>query len=252
MTRIISIHSFRGGTGKSNIVGNIAALLARSGLRVGVVDTDIQSPGLHVLFGLALDEIQHTLNDYVWGSCSIEETAHDVTARLGANVTGRLYLLPSSMDSDQIARVLREGFDPRILVDGFHQVSADLHLDALIVDTHPGLNSETLLSMAVSDALAIILRPDAQDYQGTSVTLEVARRLDVPQIVLIMNKVPQVFDVATVQQRVEQTYDCDVAAVLSHSEEMMLLGSEDFFVVRYPHHPITAQLRQAAQRLLAD
>ena len=51
MSKIISVHSFRGGTGKSNTTANVTALLAREGLRVGVIDTDIQSPGIHVLFG---------------------------------------------------------------------------------------------------------------------------------------------------------------------------------------------------------
>ena len=52
MSKIISIHSFRGGTGKSNITANLTALIARTGNRVGAVDTDIQSPGIHILFGL--------------------------------------------------------------------------------------------------------------------------------------------------------------------------------------------------------
>ena len=38
---IISVHSFRGGTGKSNTTANLSAVLAMSGKRVGVVDTDI-------------------------------------------------------------------------------------------------------------------------------------------------------------------------------------------------------------------
>ena len=49
MSKIISIHSFRGGTGKSNTTANLAGLLAAEGRRVGVIDTDIQSPGIHVL-----------------------------------------------------------------------------------------------------------------------------------------------------------------------------------------------------------
>ena len=52
MPKIISIHSFRGGTGKSNTTANLAALLAADQKRVGVIDTDIQSPGIHVLFGI--------------------------------------------------------------------------------------------------------------------------------------------------------------------------------------------------------
>ena len=66
MSKIISIHSFRGGTGKSNVTANLATILARSGYRIGIVDTDIQSPGIHVPFGLDDKKINHTLNDYLW------------------------------------------------------------------------------------------------------------------------------------------------------------------------------------------
>ena len=52
MSKIVSIHSFRGGTGKSNTTANLAALMALRGQRVAVVDTDIASPGIHVLFGI--------------------------------------------------------------------------------------------------------------------------------------------------------------------------------------------------------
>ena len=79
MSQIISIHSFRGGTGKSNTTANISVLLAAEGQRVGVIDTDIQSPGIHVLFQLDEAGMTPALNDYLWGECRIEETAHDVT-----------------------------------------------------------------------------------------------------------------------------------------------------------------------------
>ena len=52
MAKVVSVHSFRGGTGKSNMTANLAATVASKGLRVGIVDTDIQSPGIHVIFGL--------------------------------------------------------------------------------------------------------------------------------------------------------------------------------------------------------
>jgi len=251
MSKIISIHSYRGGTGKSNTTASLATLLAAEGRRVGVIDTDIQSPGIHILFNLDEAEMRHSLNDFLWGTCSIKETAHDVTARLGGNISGRVYLIPSSMKAGDIARVLREGYDVGVLRDGFHELIETLKLDLLMIDTHPGLNEETLLSIAVSDALAIILRPDQQDYQGTSVTVEVARKLDVPRLVLIINKVPAVFDVAQVKARVEQTYQCPVAAVLPHSDEMMILASAGIFVLRYPDHPITLALKQAAAMLTA-
>jgi len=245
MSKTVSVHSFRGGTGKSNTTANLAALLAMRGQRVGVVDTDIASPGIHVLFGLEEDRIVHSLNDYLWGKCAIQETAHDVTANLGTGLPGCVLLVPSSIKAGEIARILREGYDVGLLNDGFRDLIAALRLDTLLVDTHPGLNEETLLSMAISDVLVIVLRPDQQDYQGTAVTVEVARKLDVPCLKLIVNKVPAAFNPEEVRTRVESTYGCQVAAVLPHSDEMMVLASGGVFVTRYPNHPLTALYRQA-------
>ena len=251
MPRIISIHSFRGGTGKSNITANIATLLAAEGRRVGVIDTDVQSPGIHVLFGMDEAEIRHALNDYLWGQCDIKQTAYDVTSRLSAAIKGQVFLIPSSIKAGEIVRVLRDGYDVTLLNDGIHELVKGLGLDVLMIDTHPGLNEETLLSIAISDALAILLRPDQQDYQGTGVTVEVARKLDVPCMVLIVNKVPSVFDVADVKARVERAYHCDVAAVLPHSDEMMALASASIFALRYPDHPVTAEFKRVAATLVA-
>ncbi len=152
MAKIVSIHSFRGGTGKSNTTANVSVLVARSGRRVGVIDTDIQSPGIHVLFNLNEGRIRYCLNDYLWGRCRIEETACDVSAvaRQGppADVPG-LFLIPSSLKPGEIARVLRDGYDLGLLNDGFQALIDALKLDYLFIDTHPGVNEETLLSIGV-------------------------------------------------------------------------------------------------------
>lgn len=250
MSKIISIHSFRGGTGKSNTTANVTAILAGQGMRVGVIDTDIQSPGIHVLFGLEEDDMEHSLNDYLWGKCNIEDAAHDVTSHIGADISGKIFLIPSSIKAGEIARVLREGYDVGLLNDGFHELVEALDLDVLMIDTHPGLNEETLLSIAISDALAIIMRPDQQDYQGTGVTVEVARKLNVPRLVIVVNKTPQVYDFNQVQEQVEQLYSAEVAAVMPHSDEMMALASAGVFALRYPDHQITNLYKQVAARLL--
>ncbi len=114
MSKIISIHSFRGGTGKSNICANLAVTVARAGNRVGVIDTDIQSPGIHVIFGLKEDKVGKALNDYLWGECSIEQASYDVSAAARKDgepedrVPG-LFLIPSSLKAGEITRVLKEG-----------------------------------------------------------------------------------------------------------------------------------------------
>lgn len=243
MPKVISVHSFRGGTGKSNTTANIAALLCEKGMRVGIVDTDILSPGIHVLFGVQEGLMVHSLNDYLWGVCDVEAAAIDVTSNIGNQVTGKTYLIPSSMKTGDIARILREGYDVGLLNDGYERLIERLNLDFLIIDTHPGLNEETLLSIAISDILLIVMRPDAQDFQGTAVTVEVARQLNVPLMLLIVNKTPAIFDSELLKQRVVNSLQCDVAAILPHSDEMMALASEGIFVAKYPKHPMSLLLR---------
>jgi MinD-like ATPase involved in chromosome partitioning or flagellar assembly len=250
MATVISIHSFRGGTGKSNITANLAALLARTGRRVAVVDTDIQSPGIHVLFAVGERDPRYTLNDYLWGNCELPQAALDLTTQLGPSAQGALFLVPSSSRAGDIARVLREGYDVDLLKRGFRTLIQTLKLDVLLVDTHPGLNEDTLLSMALSTTLLILLRPDQQDFLGTGVTVQVARKLGVPRMVLLVNKVPLVFDPGAVQQRVEQAYQCPVIGVLPHTAELMVLASDGLFILRYPDHPVTTALQHVAARLM--
>ncbi len=48
--RIITFYSYKGGTGRSMSVANTAWILASNGLRVLVVDWDLEAPGLHRFF----------------------------------------------------------------------------------------------------------------------------------------------------------------------------------------------------------
>lgn len=252
MAKIISIHSFRGGTGKSNTTANIAAALAMDGKRVGVVDTDIQSPGIHVLFKMQENNtVSYALNDYLWGNCDITDAAYDVTETLGDSITGQVYVIPSSLKAGEIARILKEGYEVRRLHEGLREVSKTLELDALLIDTHPGLNEETLLSFVLSDTVGIVMRPDQQDYQGTKVTLMVARQLKVENIQLIMNKVPTQFDFDQIRSEAEKIYSVDVAALLPHSDDLMVLASGGVFTAQYPDHELSQQFRALAKRLMA-
>lgn len=252
MSKIVSIHSYRGGTGKSNTTANIASTVARNGKRVAIVDTDIQSPGLHVLFGFNEDNMDRSLNDYLWGRCPISETAYDVTKTLPKTALkgSCLYLIPSSVKASEIARVLREGYDVGLLNDGFQELLEDLELDYLFIDTHPGLNEETLLSITISDILLLILRPDQQDFQGTAVTVDVARKLEVPKILLMVNKALTSLDFKDLKQQVEGIYNVPVVGILPHTDEMMLLASKGVFSLRYPDHPLTKVVEKVAEHIM--
>ena len=255
MAKIVCIHSFRGGTGKSNLTANLACTVACFGHRVGIIDTDIQSPGIHAMFGIDSDGLRPTLNEFLWGQCRIEQAAHDVTEAVKTQTdqlpeSAVVFLVPSSMRTSEIARVVREGYEVSLLNDGFHDLIGELKLDYLFVDTHPGVNEETLLSIAVSDVVLLILRPDKQDFQGISVTVELARKLDAGRILLLLNKVPPDINTVSLRERVETAYRAPVAGIFPLSIEMAHVGSSGVFCLLYPEHPFSREVNLLAREVM--
>lgn len=250
MPRVISVHSYRGGTGKSNFTANLATTVAALGNRVGVVDTDVPSPGIHNLFCLEPEQMDKTLNNYLWGESSIEDAAYDLSANVGIEGAGKLFLVPSSVKADDIARILKDGYDVKLMNDGFRNLVKALQLDYLFIDTHPGLSKETFLSIAISHVLILILRPDKQDYQGTAVTMDVARQLKVRKMLLAINKAHSKLNLEALKQKVEETYGEMVAGIFPLSEDIVQLASEGVFCVKYPEHPVSQEFRKVAQQII--
>ncbi len=241
--RIVSIHSFRGGTGKSNISANLAAVAALAGKRVAVMDTDVASPGIHVIFGMGREKLQYTLNDYLRGECDITDACIDMTRRLGIR-QGKLYLIPSSMSANDITRILREGYEVSDLRNGFSEVIEARDLDYLIIDTHPGLDRETLLSMATADFLFVVARIDEQDLLGTAATLSVARKLQVPDIRIIVNKKPSIYEDRAILSEVERKFRTKVATIIPLVPILIEAGSRYIVTLKHPDNEFTKRIEE--------
>ncbi|MHA1771924.1 MAG: MinD/ParA family ATP-binding protein [Candidatus Thorarchaeota archaeon] len=239
--RIVSIHSFRGGTGKSNIAANLSATAALEGKRVAVMDTDMASPGIHIIFGKGRQRLEYTLNDYLRGECDIGDTCLDLTEELGIK-RGKLFLIPSSMSASDITRILREGYEVSDLRNGFHDVIKQKKLDYLIIDTHPGLDRETLLSMATADYLFVVARVDEQDLLGTAATLSVARKLQVPDIHIVINKKPKIYEDKDIIRQVEQKFKAKVATIIPLLPLLIEAGSRYVVTLRHPDSIFTKKM----------
>jgi MinD-like ATPase involved in chromosome partitioning or flagellar assembly len=260
MPKIVSIHSFRPGAGKSTLTANLAVIIASQDYRVAILDTDFQSLGVHLLFGLDESKLKGTFNDYLYGQHTIAEIAHDVSDRLKDTQadngtlfpaqTGSLYLIPSSFKTGEIARWLYGGFDLNFLFDGFSELVNQLNLDYLLIDAPAGFNEESLFSFAIADMLLLMLSPDLQNFQGTAVTVEVARKLAIPKIFLVLNEVLPAFDLDALRQKVESVYKEPVAGILPMSEELVLLASRNIFCLHSPNHPFSQELKVIAQQII--
>jgi len=58
------------------------------------------------------------------GRCAIEDSAYNVNSTEVTKAEGQSFLIPSSIKAGEIARILREGYNVRLLNDGFQFGSA--------------------------------------------------------------------------------------------------------------------------------
>ncbi|MFX1449633.1 MAG: MinD/ParA family protein [Promethearchaeota archaeon] len=250
MGKIISVHSFRGGTGKSNIVANLSTYCASKGAKVGVIDTDIQSPGVHIIFGLGNKKLKYTLNDFLYKKCKIDDVAIDVSKQL--KTKGNLFMFPAALDANEITKILREGYEVSTMSEGFNDIMDKKNLDYLFIDTHPGLNEETFLSIAISDILFVVLRSDEQDYLGTAVTLEIAKKFEIPKIFLILNKILPKYQKKDVETKMQKAFHVPPAGTIYYSEEFADLASKDVFILKYPEHDFSKTIEQIYGHMIED
>lgn len=255
MTQVLAIHSHSGGTGKSTFAANIAGVLATEGQNVCLVDTDIQSPGVHVLLGIAEDEMMCTLSDFLLGECEIDDAVYDASGLLPEGATGSLLVVPSKLNSQVIAAIVGGGYDAGLLDEGLRMLIARRAPDVMVLDTPSGLQNETMVALAAADCAVIMMRFDEQEYKGASVSASVTHRMEVPRTAVVVNMVAEAADpdrVCEFAESAESAYGSTVEAVLPHSPEMAELASCGVFVLAYPDHPHTEQFRLLAKRLLDE
>lgn len=83
--QIITFYSYKGGTGRTMAVANVAWILASSGKRVLMVDWDLDAPGLHRFFHPFLDEstvsatpgVVEIINDYALAAEQLDPSPKD-------------------------------------------------------------------------------------------------------------------------------------------------------------------------------
>lgn len=254
MPTFVSVHSCRHGTGKSHLAANLAIHLARQGYRVGILDAN--QGGVQTLF--KLDELQQDglWNKCLWSRpCQAELVADGLPflavemghiAVLGQGVC----LMANGMKVGEVSQWLRHGEDPDQISQGFLNLGDRLKLDYLLLEHPPGIHENVLLTLAFVDVLLLVLKMEQQDYQGTSVLIDLARRLSIPDLWLVPNQVSAEFQCKQVQQRLESTLGASVAGVLPFTEDLLTFASQGIFCQQFPNHPWSVEVGAIAQCLI--
>lgn len=242
-------NSFRGGTGKSTILSNIASSLASHGLKVIIIDGDIISPGIHAMFGLSQKEMDKTLTQYLKKECDIEDIVYDISEVLELP-ENRLFIVPSSINQKDIAELLRmkDTYEP--LLKGIPKLIKAFEPDFIMIDTHPGFNENVLVIASIIDSTLNIVRPDNQDYQGVEVYAQVIKRLGLKlKSYIVMNKVHEKIRNQKLKNQVEKAFRLPVLGMLPNSEDIVLSQSQFIFSQKHPNHPFSLEVESIIENL---
>ncbi len=142
---ILAITSGKGGVGKTNVVVNLAASLARLGHRVGIIDADFGLGNIDVVLGLTpAFHLGHCLS----GERTLDEIT--VTGPAGIRIvpaaTGIRAL--TSLTPEQWGRF--ESLIARIVAD----------LDFLLIDTAAGISNNVIDLLALADRVLVVTSPE--------------------------------------------------------------------------------------------
>src|SRR3989441_7360415 len=165
LATILAVQSFKGGTGKSTVSANLAVTLARLGKRVAVIDLDLEGPGLHVIFGISDAEIKVTINDVLQSAIPISNAVLDLTSRLGID-SGCLLFCPAGHRLEEILKMVDTSLHIKRFKAVIYHLATEYQLDYLLIDSHPGIEKDTIVSMAVCDVVGLLSQVGHQEMFG--------------------------------------------------------------------------------------
>jgi septum site-determining protein MinD len=182
---VMSVHSYRGGTGKTLMATNLAASYAKSE-KVCLLDYDLRAPSLHNLFDTEMPD--WWINDYLNGDCEIEESLVEVLPNL--------YVGLSNPDAEAIREMMGKGrsWETQALTRtiSLNQTLADNGFGKLIFDTSPGMAYSSINAVVGSDIVALVMRMDALDILGTKEMVKgVYEILEKPTFVVVNMVLPE-------------------------------------------------------------
>lgn len=171
-TRFIAITSGKGGVGKSTISSNMAHVMAKHGLKVGIFDADIGLANLDVMFNVKITKnILHVLR----GEATVEEIL--------VPIEKNLVLIPGE-SGEEIFKYASSGLFERFM-DEAHVLD---DLDVMIIDTGAGIGEHIQLFLRACDDVVVVTVPDPAAITDAYATIKVTSRLR-NEISVIMNQV---------------------------------------------------------------
>jgi MinD-like ATPase involved in chromosome partitioning or flagellar assembly len=255
MGKIIAVHSYKGGTGKTSLSVNLAATYARKGKKVCLMDLDFRAPSLHAIF--KKQNLDYWLNDYLNGICEINKVLVDVTKDHGND--GKLYVALANPSTEAIRDMTAKDrkWEMKALGRLLSLRSAllnDMDLDYIIFDTSPGLQYSSINAIVTADVVLVVTSLDASDINGSQRMTTELYDLFEKKTGILLNKVIAEYLSSEKEQKkfnkyIKNIHSLPVLATIPCFCEVLRAAGDFIFTEERPEHPFTETLEELATKV---
>jgi septum site-determining protein MinD len=228
MARIIAVVSGKGGVGKTTLVSNLGAALAKKGKDVIILDGNVTTPNLSLHLGIPFYPV--TLHDVLKKKASIDSAIYQ-------HPTG-IKIVPASLSANSARGVN---------IEKLNSVLLNLlgRSDIIIVDAAAGLGKEALTAMKVADELIIITNPELPAVTDALRAIKIAKDSGTKILGVVVNRVKGVKHELSLSE-IKAMLGVPILAVVPEDRAVPKSIAKKVPVV---HHKPTSRAARAFKRL---
>ena len=191
--KVLAVTSGKGGVGKTFVSANLAAALARRGLRVLVLDADLGLANLDVVLNLYP---KTTLHDVFTGKSKLDEAIIKAPGGFSVLLAGSGMVEYSRLTPevrDEFLRVM-ESLVPRY--------------DVVLLDTGAGISDVVLFAVSLASEILLVVTPEPTSLTDAYATIKVLVGQQKRQTIrLIVNQTARMGDGRAITVQLQQVVD---------------------------------------------
>ncbi len=268
--RTLAFHSYKGGTGKTTLISNLAALHANQGKNVCLLDFDLYAPSLGMYFrkkpSTYINNLLRGDLDQSSGEVDVSSVVTDLSPELG--LKGRLLVGFASADKEDIGEIEFQ-HDQKWQLKAIkrfqsfkNQLFEEQNLDCLLLDTSPGIRYWSINSLAMANMLFLIMKTSDMDIEGTKKMVndiyDVLTKYGKSKYYIILNKIPEVenshglwtdaTELAWAEE-LQKDIGTQVVGSVPCFCDVNFSKHEFLFAVKKPEHPFSKKVFELAKRM---
>jgi flagellar biosynthesis protein FlhG len=208
--KVVAVTSGKGGVGKTFVSANLAAALAKRGLRVLVLDADLGLANLDVVLNLYP---KITLHDVFTGKAKLEEAI--------IKAPGGFSVLLAGSGMVEYSRLT-----PEVRGDFLKIMSSMVpHYDIVLLDTGAGISDVVLFAVSLASEVIVVATPEPTSLTDAYATIKVLVGQQKRQTVrMVINQTARLGDGRAITVQLQQVLDRFVTTEPGRAIKLIHMG----------------------------